>query len=90
MELRTITEEDSVVEIEVAGEDDTVLSLVREALLADDDVEVATYARGHPQLDKPKLRVETSSGDPLDKLEETVEAVRDEFDDLESDFLDAT
>lgn len=89
MELRTVTEEDSVVEIEVAGEGDTVLNLVREALLADDDVEVATYARGHPQLDKPMLRVEVSSGDPLEKIEEKVEALIDEFDDLESDFLDA-
>lgn len=90
MELRTVAEEDSVIEIEVEGEDDTVLNVVREALLADDDVEVATYARGHPELDKPKLRVETSSGDPLDKIREVVRSLRSEFDDLESDLLDAT
>lgn len=90
MELRTVTEEDSVVEIEVDGEDDTILNVVKEALLADDDVEVATYTRGHPQLDKPKLRVETASGDPLQKIEETVKSLRSEYDDLESDLLDAT
>lgn len=90
MELRTLTQDDTTVEIEVDGEDDTILNLVKQQLLQDDDVEVATYLRGHPRLDKPTLKVEVTSGDPVAKIEDAVSELRQEFDDLESAFLDAT
>lgn len=90
MELRTVSEESSVLEVEVAGSDDTILNLVKEQLLEYDDVEVATYVRGHPRLDTPVLKVETSSGDPKDKLEDAVKDLHDDFDTFESDFLDKT
>lgn len=90
MELRTLTKEDKTLEVEVDGEDDTILNLVKEQLLADDNVKAATYTRRHPQLDVPRLRLTVARGDPANALTKAIKAVKKELDEFETDFLDAT
>lgn len=90
MELKTLEQEDKQLKLEVVGEDDTILNLIKEELLEDDDVVVATYNRRHPQLDNPHIKVEVNKGDPAKKLRDVVKSLRKEFDELETDFLDAT
>lgn len=90
VELTPVEQEDGLLKIEVDGEEDTILNLLREELLEQDGVEVATYTRGHPQLDIPHFKVQVSSGDPKKALLDAVKSLRKEYDEFETDFLDAT
>lgn len=90
MELRTLAKEDKTLELEVEGEDDTVLNLIKEELLGDDNVSSATYTRRHPQLDTPRLRLTVVRGDPSNALKKALKSLRGTFDAFETDFLNAT
>lgn len=90
VELRTLEKEDRSISLEVQGEDDTILNLIRQRLLEDDNVSAATYTREHPRLDNPQLDVTVVRGKPENAIEKAVKAVRKEFDEFETAFLDAT
>lgn len=90
MELVPVEREGRTLTLEVQDEDDTVLNLLKEALLRDDNVKVATYNRRHPALDAPHLTVTVVRGDPSNALKKAVKALRDDLDQFETDFLKAT
>lgn len=87
MELKLISKTDKTIEVEFRGEDDTVLNLLKQRLLADDKVENATYIVGHPLLDQPRLHVEVKSGKPEAVVKAAAKDLRQELDAFETQIL---
>jgi len=84
MDLRVIEKEDTMLSIEVAGEDHTFMNVLKGALLETDGVMAATYdvnpEQSGGQTD-PVLSITTENGlDPLDALAEAAEGVREKTD----------
>lgn len=90
MELRVLTNEKNELEIEVLDENETLLNPIKQALLADKDVEFAEYIIEHPILSVPKVFLRTKgSAKPATVLKRTIKAVIKEFDAFEDAFVAA-
>ncbi len=90
MELRLVSQEGNELEVEVLGENETLLNPVKQALLADKDVEFAEYIIEHPQLSIPRLYVRTKGKTkPQTVLNRTIKHLVAEFDAFEDAFVKA-
>ena len=86
MELNLISKDKKFVVIEFSDVKETLVHPLVDKLLSDNDVIVAAYKTGHPQLDKPRLTVKTTRVKPetavknaADSLEEEVKLLKKEF-----------
>jgi DNA-directed RNA polymerase subunit L len=59
MELRALTISDKEMEVEVLGENETLLNPIKMKLLEDADVDVAEYVIEHPELSIPRIYFRT-------------------------------
>lgn len=84
MELRLLSKNDKRMEIEFIGENDTLLNLLKQKLLQDGDVELATYVMGHPYLDNPRFIVEMKKGKPEAAVKNAAKELRAQFDELDT------
>jgi len=75
MEIRKLSHSKDELELEVLGEGETLLHPLREKLLEDNKVSMATYIIGHPELEHPKLFVKVSKGKPEDALKRALKAL---------------
>lgn len=90
MELRLLSLEANEMEIEVLGENETLLNPIKQALLADKDVEFAEYIIEHPQLSVPKVYLRTKGkADPQAVLKRTIKSVIGDLDAFEDAFVKA-
>ena len=89
MEVRVLHKDDKSLEVELIGENETLLNLLKQRLLASPDVESATFLVGHPLLDQPKLFVQVRKGKPETVLKAAAKELREELDKLETEFLKA-
>lgn len=90
MELRVLSHEKNELEIEVLGENETLLNPIKQALLADKDVDFAEYIIEHPQLSIPKVYVRTKGNTkPETVLKRTVKHLVGDFDAFEDAFVAA-
>ena len=84
MDLRVITNEETELEIEIAGEDHTFMNVLKSALLETDGVAAATYDMNPEQSGgqtEPILSIKTESGTaPLDTLEAAATEVSEKSD----------
>lgn len=90
MEMRLVSKTDKKMEIEVIGENDTLLNLLKQRLLTDPSVEMASYIMGHPYLDNPLFIIETKSGKADAALKNAAKDLRQQFDEFESLLVRAT
>ncbi|HET6404381.1 MAG TPA: DNA-directed RNA polymerase subunit L [Candidatus Thermoplasmatota archaeon] len=90
MDLRLVTKTDKKMEIEFIGENDTLLNLLKQRLLADPNVETATYVMGHPYLDNPLFVIETKSGKADAALKSAAKDLRQQLDEFETLLVRAT
>lgn len=90
MELRLVNRTNTKLELEVIGENDTLLNLLKQKLLEDPSVETATYVMGHPYLDNPLFVVETKTGKPDAALKTAAKDLRQQFDEFETLLVRAT
>lgn len=79
MNINLLQKEKDMMEIEVTGENDTLLAPLLTELLADDKVDFATYRRSHLQLDNPVLVVRVVEGKPQMALKRAAKALANEF-----------
>jgi DNA-directed RNA polymerase subunit L len=79
MELKLLNKTKDTIEIEVTGEDESLLYPLQQKLVIDDSVEYATYIMGHPLLDKPKLVVKVYEGKPQNALKRASKALANEY-----------
>lgn len=89
MELRPISVTDNELEVEVIGENETILNPLKVRLLLDDDVELAEYIIEHPFLSNPKIFMRTRKGDATKALTRALKALQKEYKDFEKAFEDA-
>lgn len=78
MELKLLNKTKDTIEIEIAGEDETLLYPLQQRLVQDESVEYATYIMGHPLLDQPKLVVKVQEGKPQNALKRAAKALANE------------
>jgi len=79
MELKLLNKTKDSIEIEVKGEDETLMYPLQQKLVKDDSVEFATYIMGHPLLDNPKMVVKVKEGKPQNALKRAAKALANEY-----------
>lgn len=90
MELRLVSKTNTKMELEVIGENDTLLNLLKQRCLADPSVETASYIMGHPYLDNPLFVLQVKSGKPEQVLKNAAKDLRAVFDEFETLLVRAT
>ncbi len=83
MEIRTLDSSKDSLEIEVLGENETLLNPIKVKLLADEDVDLAEYIIEHPFLSNPKIYIRTKKGEPSAALKRALKALHKECKDFE-------
>jgi DNA-directed RNA polymerase subunit L len=78
MELKTIKKTSKELEIEITGENETILNPIAEVLLQYDDVDYASYISDHPESNKRRLYVRVKKGKPEDALSKAVKQLENE------------
>ena len=87
MKLAVLNKTDNELEIEVHGENETLLNPIKQALLGDKDVDFAEYIIEHPTLSTPKVFLRTKGKvKPEVVLKRTIKSLVAEFDEFETDF----
>lgn len=87
MQLKLLSHTATEMEIEVHGENETLLNPIKQALLADKDVDFAEYIIEHPSLSVPKVFIRTKGkAKPEVVLKRTIKALVAEFDEFETGF----
>ncbi|MFO1533814.1 MAG: RpoL/Rpb11 RNA polymerase subunit family protein [Thermoplasmatota archaeon] len=87
MQLTVLSKADNEMEIEVLGENETLLNPIKQALLGDKDVDFAEYIIEHPSLSVPKIFLRTKGKvKPEVVLKRTIKALIGEFDAFETEF----
>jgi len=69
MEIKVLNKTDTDIEVEIKGEDHTLMNALKSSLLKDKAVKVATYNIEYPEISNPILYLKTTkSEDPIDAL----------------------
>jgi len=79
MEIKIIKDRANEMEIEVIGEDSTILNPIKEKLLEREKVVYAEYSIEHPILSNPKLYIKTKGAKPRDELKAVLKELQKEF-----------
>jgi DNA-directed RNA polymerase subunit L len=87
MKLNVLSKTEHEIEVEVHGENETLLNPIKQALLADKDVDFAEYIIEHPSLSVPKVFIRTKGkAKPEVVLKRTIKSLVGEFDEFETKF----
>ena len=86
MELSLVSKDKKFVVIELSDVKETLMHPLVDKLLSDDDVLVAAYKTGHPQLDKPRLTVKTQRVNPETAVKKAAESLEEEIKLLKKEF----
>lgn len=79
MDLKTIKKTSKELELEITGENETILNPITQMLLQHNDVDFATYITDHPDSNKRRLYLRVKKGKPEDILKQTVKQLEDEI-----------
>jgi DNA-directed RNA polymerase subunit L len=79
MEIKVLKKTDTEIEVEIKGEDHTLMNALKSSLLKDKAVKVATYDIEYPGISNPVLYVRTSNS------EDPIVAIKKAATDLSSD-----
>jgi len=79
MELNTIKKSAKELEIEITGENETLLNPITEVLLGYKEVDYASYLSNHPESKKRRLYIRVNSGKPEEMLKKAVKHLEDEI-----------
>ena len=86
MDLKTIKKTKTELELEITGEDETILHPITHILLQNDDVEYAACMADSPLATKKHLFIRVKKGSPEDVLKKAVKYLEDEVKDFASNF----
>jgi len=78
MELKTIKKTTKELELEITGENETILNPITELLLQNQDVDFASYMADHPESPKRRLYIHVKKGKPEESLKKVVKQLEDE------------
>ncbi len=91
MNVKILSKTDDETEVEIEGEDHTLMNVLKDALLRLDEVEAATYEMNPEQSGgqtEPVLYIKTEEGDPLDALEEATDEIQEDAAEFRDAFED--
>lgn len=88
MEVKILTNEKNVLEMELKGADPSLAQLLAEKLGQEKDVEFASSKVEHPLLGEPKLYVRMKKGEPAKLVLEKLEEIKNEVLDFRTQFKD--
>ena len=86
MEIKIVEEKKNRIVFE-SDQSHGFFNLQKEELNNDSKVKVATYFVKHPLISKPRMIVETSSGEPKKILAEAANKIRKKVEKFEKDFI---
>ena len=86
MELKTIKKSTKELELEITGENETLLNPITEILLEDKDVDYASYFSDHPESNKRRLYIRVKTGNPAEILKKAVKQLENEIKTFSKDF----
>ncbi|OKY79214.1 MAG: DNA-directed RNA polymerase subunit L [Candidatus Methanohalarchaeum thermophilum] len=86
MEIDVKKKNKNEMEIELIGEDHTLANLLKEELLSDSRVQIASYNKEHPELSNPVLHVKTKKEDPKEVIDEITEDLIKSYENLNQEF----
>lgn len=75
MDISLVLKDKISMEIEIKGENETLLTPLKRKLLDDEKVVFATFIMGHPLLDNPKLYLKVKEGKPQTALKRAAKAI---------------
>jgi len=78
MELKTIKKTTKELELEITGENETLLNPIAEVLLQDKNVDYASYMADHPESNKRRLYIRVKQGKPKEVLLKAVKQLENE------------
>lgn len=79
MEIKVIKDRAKELELEIIGEDSTILNPIKEKLLERENVVYAEYSIEHPILSNPKLYIKTKNANSKDELKAVLKELQKEF-----------
>jgi DNA-directed RNA polymerase subunit L len=86
MELKKIKKSTKELEIEITGENETLLNPITEVLLGYNDIDYASYLSDHPESEKRRLYIRVKKGKPEDLLKKAIKQLEDEIKTFSKDF----
>jgi DNA-directed RNA polymerase subunit L len=78
MDMKTIRKTKTELELEITGEDETILHPITHILLQNDAVEYAACMADSPLATKKRLFIRVNKGSPVDVLKKAVKYLEDE------------
>jgi DNA-directed RNA polymerase subunit L len=78
MEIKTLKKTTKELELEIIGENETILTPIASKLLAHDDVDYAACLVDHPLANKRRLYLRVKKGNPEEILKKTIKELEDE------------
>ena len=89
MEIKTITDEKNMLVFEIKGASHGFCNILKEKLLEDDHVKIATYKVEHPLVNIPRFMVETDGADPRKTILSAVSKLKTIAEKAKKDFVKA-
>jgi DNA-directed RNA polymerase subunit L len=88
MDVKILTNEKNVLEMELKGADQSLAQLLAEKLSDDKDVEFASFKVEHPLVGEPKIFVRTKKGEPGKLVLEKLDEIKKEVTEFKAQFRD--
>ena len=86
MDLKKIKKTSKELELEVIGENETILNPITQVLLQNEDVEYAAYMTDSPMAKKRRLYIRVKKGKPEEILKKAVKQLEDEVKEFSKNF----
>jgi DNA-directed RNA polymerase subunit L len=86
MELKKINKTTKELEIEIIGENETILNPIVEVLLQMKEVEFASYMSDHPEAKNRRLYIKVKQGKPDELLGKAIKQLENEVKTFYKDF----
>lgn len=86
MDLKKIKKTSKELELEVIGENETILNPITQVLLQNEDVEYAAYMTDNPMAKKRRLYIRVKKGKPEEILKKAVKQLENEVKDFSKNF----
>jgi len=88
MDVKILTNEKNVLEMELRGADQSLAQLLAEKISEDKDVEFASFKVEHPIVGEPKIYVRTKKGEPGKLVLEKLDEIKKEVTEFKAQFRD--
>ncbi|WP_292486636.1 DNA-directed RNA polymerase subunit L [Methanohalobium sp.] len=89
MELKILNKTDYEINMEIHGEDHTLLNVLKSILLEDSRVEIASYDMKHVNVSEPILYVKTDGTDQVTVIKEALSKLISRCDEFNEVFSEA-